>query len=440
VLHQLSGSTIDGASYTLDAAGNRTSKTDQRAAVTSNYTYDAIYQLTQVTQANNTTESYSYDAVGNRTASLGVSTYTTNASNELTATSNASYTYDNNGNTLTKSVGSNTTTYAWDFENRLSAVTLPGTGGTVTFKYDPLGRRIYKSSSAVTSIFAYDGDNLVEETNSSGTVVARYAQTQNIDEPMAMLRSGATSYYHADGLGSVTSLSNTAGALAQTYTLDSFGNQTASSGSITSPFQYTGRESDPETGLYYYRARYYDQATGRFIIEDPLGFQGSDTNFYRSVGNRATAFTDPFGLVAIDPTFNSDCLPALKRALEIVRKVALSNKACNCAYKQIGSGRSLSDLLDDPNIKIVSVPHDKYLRDANGNIISAQASYVFPYDTSHIFIRPWSCRMGRWTLAADLVHELVHLTKGSLPGDDEQLPEDMEILCGVTKPQMNFTR
>ena len=106
VLHQLSGSTIDGASYTLDSAGNRTAKTDQLAAVTSNYTYDAIYQLTQVTQANNTTESYSYDPVGNRTASLGVSSYTTNASNELTATSNASYTYDSNGNTLTKTVGS----------------------------------------------------------------------------------------------------------------------------------------------------------------------------------------------------------------------------------------------------------------------------------------------------------------------------------------------
>jgi hypothetical protein len=48
-------------SYALDSAGNRTAKTDRRAAVTSNYTYDAIYQLTQVTQANNTTESFSYD-------------------------------------------------------------------------------------------------------------------------------------------------------------------------------------------------------------------------------------------------------------------------------------------------------------------------------------------------------------------------------------------
>jgi len=77
---------------------------------------------------------------------------------------------------------------------------------TESFKYDPFGRRIYKSSSSGTSVFAYDGDNLIEETNSSGAVVARYSQTQNIDEPLAMLRSSATSYYHADGLGYMLSL------------------------------------------------------------------------------------------------------------------------------------------------------------------------------------------------------------------------------------------
>src|SRR5712664_11779 len=97
----------------------------------------------------------------------------------------------------------------------------------VTFKYDPFGRSIYKSSSSGTSIYAYDGDNLIEETNSSGGVVARYAQTQNIDEPLAILRASTTSFYHADGLGSVTSLSNGAGSLAQTYGYDSFGKQTA---------------------------------------------------------------------------------------------------------------------------------------------------------------------------------------------------------------------
>ncbi len=65
------------------------------------------------------------------------------------------------------------------------------------------------------------GENLIEETNPSGGVVARYAQGLNIDEPLAMLRSSVTNFYLADGLGSVTSLSNGAGALAQTYATSS---------------------------------------------------------------------------------------------------------------------------------------------------------------------------------------------------------------------------
>jgi len=157
---------------------------------------------------------------------------------------------------------------------------IAGGGILNTFKYDPFGRRIYKSSSSGTSVYACDWDNLVEETNSTGAVAARYSQDLNIDEPLAMLRSSTTSYYQADGLGSITSLSSGAGALVQTYTFDSFGKQTASSGSLTNPFQYTARESDPETGLYYYRARYYDPQIGSFVSEDSLRFRGGP-NFYK---------------------------------------------------------------------------------------------------------------------------------------------------------------
>ena len=169
--------------------------------------------------------------------------------------------------------------------NRLRSVSLPGTSGTVSFNYDPFGRRIYKSTPSATSIYAFDGDNLIEETNSSGAVVARYSRGLNIDEPLAMLRSSTTSFYQADGLGSITSLSSGAGALALTYTFNSFGKQTASTGSLVNSFQYTGRESDPETGLYYYRARYYDPKAGRFLSEDPLGFEAG-INKYVYVENR----------------------------------------------------------------------------------------------------------------------------------------------------------
>jgi RHS repeat-associated protein len=168
-----------------------------------------------------------------------------------------------------------------------------------TFKYDPFGRRIYKSSSSSTSIYAYDGVNLIEETNASGAVVARYAQGLTIDEPVAMLRSGTTSYYEVDGLGSVSSLSNTAGVLAETYTYDSFGNQTASSGSLTNPFRFTSREFDIETNLYYFRARYSDPQIGRFKSEDPLGFAVGN-NFYAYVLNNAVNDIDPAGLDPYD--------------------------------------------------------------------------------------------------------------------------------------------
>jgi RHS repeat-associated protein len=296
VLHQLSGSTIDGASYILDNAGNRTAKTDQRTAVATSYGYDNIYQLLSATQGATTTENYTYDPVGNRLSDLTTSGWSNNTSNELTSRPGLSYTFDNNGNELTKVDSTGTTSYTWDYENRLTSVTLPGSGGTVSFSYDPLGRRIKKVSSAGTSVFAYDGDNLIEETNSSGTVVARYSQTtDSLDEPLAVLRGGTTSYYNADGLGTITSLSNGAGSLAQTYTFDSFGKQTASSGSLTNPFQYAGRELDSETALYYMRARYFDPGSGRFINEDPIMF-GGGRNFYAYTGNSPVVFADPSGL------------------------------------------------------------------------------------------------------------------------------------------------
>jgi RHS repeat-associated protein len=296
VTHAKSGTTLDGATYTLDNAGNRTAKTDQRTAVATGYAYDNIYQLLSATPSSGTAESYTYDPVGNRQSSAGVPSYSYNSSNELTSSSVATYGYDLNGNAITKNDSTGITTYAWDFENRLATVTLPGSGGTVSFKYDPFGRRIYKSSSSGTSVFAYDGSDIVEETNGSGALVARYTHGENTDEPLAMLRSSTTSFYQVDGLGSVTSLSNSAGTLAQTYIFDSFGNQTASSGSLTNAFRYTGREFDAETGLYYNRARYYDPAAGRFLGEDPLGFGGDGVNFYAYVGNSPTGFTDLFGL------------------------------------------------------------------------------------------------------------------------------------------------
>ena len=80
---------------------------------------------------------------------------------------------------------------------------------------------------------------------------------------------------------------------------DSFGNTTNTSGSLTNFFRFTGREFDTETGIYFLRARYLDPTTGRFLSEDPTGFNGG-VNFYSYALNRPTQWVDPMGLSAQD--------------------------------------------------------------------------------------------------------------------------------------------
>jgi YD repeat-containing protein len=81
-----------------------------------------------------------------------------------------------------------------------------------------------------------------------------------------MERNGSYYYYHADGLGSVTAITDQSKTVVQRYGYDTFGAivEVADPGFVQ-PYTYTAREWDRETGLYYYRARYYDPMEGRFI-------------------------------------------------------------------------------------------------------------------------------------------------------------------------------
>src|SRR5579872_5055685 len=276
-----------------DLAGNRTAKTNQLTDDTEQYAYDSLYQPTQVTQGALTTESYAYDQVGNRVSSLGQSPYTYNVSNELLTTPEAGFTYDANGNTSSKTDASGTTQYQWDFENRLIGANLPG-GGGARFKYDPFGRRIQNSAGAQVTNYLYDGANVVAELDLNGNIAARYTQGPGIDEPLAMWRNGVIGYYEQDGLGSITSLSGNRGTLMNTYIYSAFGKSTAAMEMIPNPFQFISRDYDSETGLGYYRARYYDSSTGRFLSEDPIGF-ADGSGFYRYVHNNPIIYIDPTG-------------------------------------------------------------------------------------------------------------------------------------------------
>jgi RHS repeat-associated protein len=112
-----------------------------------------------------------------------------------------------------------------------------------------------------------------------------------------MVKNSQSYFYHFDGLGSVTGITDTNGTVVQRYDYDSFGNIISMlDPNFIQPYTYAGREYEPETGLYYYRARYYDSRIGRFISEDTIRLLSGDINYFSYVGNNPVNFVDPLGL------------------------------------------------------------------------------------------------------------------------------------------------
>jgi RHS repeat-associated protein len=305
VLHKNGSTTLDGDTYTYENAGNRATKYNSLLNATETYTYDKIYEITQVVKGSTTTEQYTYDAVGNRLSALGSSSWAYNSSNQLTSRPGYTYTYDADGNLLTSASSAGTASYTWDFENRMSQAVTAGSNYTITYKYDPFGRRIYRNSPVSgLSYFLYDGANMVAATSgSAGAVSADYVQGPGIDQPLAILRNGVTSFYDLDGLGSMTSVTGTTGAVTYSIAYNTFGYTTYTSGSGSIQERYTAREYESDTYLNYYRARYYDSQTGRFTSEDPIRFNGG-INVYDYLANSPLGNGDPSGLqnpAVLDP-------------------------------------------------------------------------------------------------------------------------------------------
>jgi RHS repeat-associated protein len=282
--------------YSYSSANNITQNTDQSG--THAYGYDVINRLISATYPGTPNESYAYDGVGNRTTSHKSPAYGYQPFNRLVSTNNATYLYNNNGNMISKTDPAGTTLFTWDFENRLTQVVTPSSG-SVIYKYDALGRRIQRGpSSGVSTNFIYDGQDVVKDINSDGTVI-EYLNGPGIDNKIRQKGSSSTTtyYFSQDHLGSTIALTGTTGKLVERITYDGYGN---SVGSTRTRYGYTGRERDGLSGLLYYRARFYDPLLGRFISEDPVGFNGGGMNVYAYVGGNPILYGDPSGLWAPD--------------------------------------------------------------------------------------------------------------------------------------------
>ena len=324
---QSNGRAIASFAYTHDKVGNRLTKTEPDRKTT--YGYDAIYRLlkAQPNRHNDTAENFSYDPVGNRLTGPEYHTdYTYGAGNELLKREHTEFAYDKTGNMVAQARNhhegrhesehhdhdndrhdGNGWNYSYDYENRLIKAEKKHT--TVTYKYDPFGRRIEKrikegencrDEDVVTHSYVYDGQAIILEYKTTGegrhkkNEATKYVHGPGIDEPLAMTRDNEVYFYHADGLGSIVALTDKKQKTIESYDYDSFGNLKGNVKPMQL-FTYTGRELDRETGLYYYRARYYDPMEGRFISKDPISFGGGDVNLYGYVQSNPINFTDPSG-------------------------------------------------------------------------------------------------------------------------------------------------
>ena len=230
--------------------------------------------------------------------------YTSNELNQYTTVSSTEYQYDLNGNLI----DDGNQLYEYDWENRLTAVRRKSDNALIAeYRYDPFGRRAKKfvhiPEFRVVN-YLYDGAQVIEERDGDFEPVRRFVYGPGIDEPVSIhdVTSGQTYFYQRDGLGSVTGLVDSEGNVIERYRYSPFGklqiydgnwNQLTGS-TVGNPYFFTGRRYDPESGLYYYRARMYSSEVGRFLQPDPIGYWDG-LNLYRYVSNNPLNWIDPLG-------------------------------------------------------------------------------------------------------------------------------------------------
>jgi RHS repeat-associated protein len=262
--------------YTLDAVGNRQKVVEHlpnQGGRTVNWSYDNIYRLTDEVitldpMSKNGNVHYDLDPVGNRTQESGTlsgllpGSFTYDFDDRLNTE-----TYDANGNTLT----SGGKTFAYDFENRLKSMN----NGTVTIQYDADGNRVAKTVAGVTTRYLVDDLNptgyaqVVEEVT-AGAVTRQYTYgLQRISQSQQISNALTPSYYGYDGGGTVRLLTDSTGAVTDTYDYDAWGNEVNTTGTTPNAYLYRGEQYDTDLGLYYLRARNFNPVTGRFLSTDP---------------------------------------------------------------------------------------------------------------------------------------------------------------------------
>ena len=306
---KLNGSTTSAAHFVYDELSRRTTLTySNGASVTYGYQSPIIDNTTSIAHAftgssvtfdygfNNDHEVTSLAASDNSylwyPSAAGTKTYGTASNvNEYPTVGGVAYTYNTNG-CLTSD---GTWAYGFDTENHLTSAAKSGT--TVSYSYDPFERQAQKTvttSSTVKSRYIYSRwQRIADYDGVSGALQNRYVHGIGFEEPLIQISSaGVTTFYHADYVGSIIGVSNSTGSVVNKNGYGPYGESTVTG----TTFGYTGQRYDADTGLYYYKYRYYEPVNGIFLQPDPMKLGGPS---YKYAENNPLRFTDPLGLYSV---------------------------------------------------------------------------------------------------------------------------------------------
>ncbi|NOU78471.1 RHS repeat protein [Paenibacillus sp. LMG 31459] len=267
---------LSGYSYGYDNNGNRVRVSEIRKGSSSeqvtNYDYDALNRLVSINRPDGTQTTYTYDVRGNRQTASD----TSSVNQDL---ADSSYTYD--------------------LQNTLTSVTKGG--NTTSFKYyaDSLRSIKTKGNTETQVNYNFQGQVISEEKIVSGVFVEQANFVRGDRVLVKKDKKASKDYYYLyNGHGDVVQIVDTNGVIKNNYVYDEWGNITSQTEEISNSFKYAGETYDPETGLYYLRARYYDPSMGRFLNEDTVEGQIDNPltqNLYTYVGNNPLIFSDPSG-------------------------------------------------------------------------------------------------------------------------------------------------